>query len=52
MFGACLVWIAVLRVLLSFRERPLAEPGTAAVPAAARPQAGSASAAAEGAGVR
>jgi cytochrome c oxidase assembly protein subunit 15 len=52
MFGACLVWIAVLRVLLSFRERPLAEPGAAAVPAAARPQAGSASAAAEGAGVR
>lgn len=27
MFGACLVWIATLRVLLSFRERPLAEPG-------------------------
>jgi cytochrome c oxidase assembly protein subunit 15 len=25
MFGACLVWIATLRVLLSFRERPLAE---------------------------
>jgi cytochrome c oxidase assembly protein subunit 15 len=33
MFGACLVWIGVLRVLLSFRERPFAEPG-AAVPAA------------------
>jgi cytochrome c oxidase assembly protein subunit 15 len=29
MFGACLVWIATLRVLLSFRERPLAEPGEA-----------------------
>ncbi|MFC4030457.1 heme A synthase [Streptomyces polygonati] len=27
MFGACLVWVATLRVLLSFRERPLAEPG-------------------------
>ncbi|WUV79477.1 COX15/CtaA family protein [Streptomyces sp. NBC_01476] len=33
MFGACLVWIAVLRVLLSFRERPFAEPG-ASVPSA------------------
>lgn len=30
MFGACLVWIATLRVLLSFRERPLAEPGLSA----------------------
>jgi cytochrome c oxidase assembly protein subunit 15 len=29
MFGACLVWIGVLRVLLSFRERPFAEPGEA-----------------------
>jgi heme a synthase len=28
MFGACLVWIATLRVLLSFRERPRTEPGT------------------------
>ncbi len=27
MFGACLVWIATLRVLLAFRERPLSEPG-------------------------
>lgn len=27
MFGSCLVWIAVLRVLLSLRERPLAQPG-------------------------
>jgi cytochrome c oxidase assembly protein subunit 15 len=35
MFGACLVWIAVLRVLLSFRERPFAEPGET-VPAAAQ----------------
>jgi cytochrome c oxidase assembly protein subunit 15 len=26
MFGACLVWVATLRVLLSFRERPLSEP--------------------------
>jgi cytochrome c oxidase assembly protein subunit 15 len=26
MFGACLVWIAVLRVLLAFRERPAADP--------------------------
>ncbi|SEF66896.1 cytochrome c oxidase assembly protein subunit 15 [Actinacidiphila yanglinensis] len=34
MFGACLVWIGTLRVLLSFRERPPAEPG-ATVPAAA-----------------
>ncbi|SEN66503.1 cytochrome c oxidase assembly protein subunit 15 [Actinacidiphila rubida] len=41
MFGACLVWIATLRVLLSFRERPSAEPGR--VPAAAS---------AEGVGVR
>ena len=40
MFGACLVWIATLRVLLSFRERPFAEPGetvpSAAVPAPPR----------------
>jgi len=41
MFGACLVWIATLRVLLSFRERPLAERGTT-------PGAGSA----QGVGVR
>lgn len=27
MFGACIVWIANLRVLLSLRERPFAEPG-------------------------
>lgn len=27
MLGSCLVWISVLRVLLSFRERPLTEPG-------------------------
>jgi cytochrome c oxidase assembly protein subunit 15 len=27
MFGASLVWIATLRVLLSFRERPAVEPG-------------------------
>ncbi|MEE4541472.1 COX15/CtaA family protein [Streptomyces sp. V4-01] len=52
MFGACLVWIAVLRVLLSFRERPLAEPGTADAAAVPLPAAGAASAAAEGAGVR
>lgn len=30
MFGSCLVWIAVLRVLLSLRERPLAQPGVPA----------------------
>jgi cytochrome c oxidase assembly protein subunit 15 len=27
MLGAALIWIAVLRVMLSFRERPFAEPG-------------------------
>jgi heme a synthase len=27
LLGACLMWIAVMRVLLSFRERPYAEPG-------------------------
>ncbi|WNI15023.1 COX15/CtaA family protein [Actinacidiphila sp. ITFR-21] len=27
MFGACLVWVSTLRVLLSFRERPLTGPG-------------------------
>ncbi|WSS19467.1 COX15/CtaA family protein [Streptomyces sp. NBC_01190] len=27
MLGAALIWIAVLRVVLSFRERPLSEPG-------------------------
>jgi len=31
MFGACLVWIATLRVLLSFRERPDTEPDAGAV---------------------
>ena len=39
MFGACLVWIGVLRVLLSLRERPQAAPelpGTAAESALAR----------------
>ena len=30
MFGACLVWIGTLRVLLSFRERPFGEPGEVA----------------------
>ncbi|MEV6317528.1 COX15/CtaA family protein [Streptomyces sp. NPDC051776] len=42
MLGSTLVWIAVLRVLLSLRERPVAEPGVpgavpegSAVPAAA-----------------
>lgn len=34
MLGSALVWIAVLRVLLSLRERPL---GTAEVPAQADP---------------
>jgi cytochrome c oxidase assembly protein subunit 15 len=32
MLGSCLVWIAVVRVLLSLRERPVA---TAPVPAPA-----------------
>jgi cytochrome c oxidase assembly protein subunit 15 len=39
MFGACLVWIGVLRVLLSLRERPQAAPelpGTAAESALTR----------------
>ena len=39
MFGACLVWIGVLRVLLSLRERPQATselPGTAAESALTR----------------
>ncbi|MFC7306601.1 heme A synthase [Streptomyces monticola] len=27
MLGSCLVWIAVIRVLLAMRERPLSEPG-------------------------
>ncbi|WP_037905955.1 COX15/CtaA family protein [Actinacidiphila yeochonensis] len=35
MFGACLVWIAVLRVLLSFRERPQTDPR---VPVPAAPE--------------
>ncbi|SCF92662.1 heme A synthase [Streptomyces sp. Ncost-T10-10d] len=35
MFGSCLVWIAVVRVLLSLRERPVA---VAAVPGAAAEQ--------------
>ncbi|WP_030687214.1 COX15/CtaA family protein [Streptomyces sp. NRRL B-1347] len=30
MLGSCVVWIAVLRVLLSLRERPTAEPGVPA----------------------
>ncbi|MFJ4846101.1 MULTISPECIES: heme A synthase [unclassified Streptomyces] len=34
MLGSTLVWIAVLRVLLSLRERPLTEPGTVPAPAA------------------
>ncbi|MEU3652472.1 COX15/CtaA family protein [Streptomyces sp. NPDC032161] len=37
MFGSCLVWIAVVRVLLSLRERPEAVPATA-VPAAEKPE--------------
>jgi cytochrome c oxidase assembly protein subunit 15 len=36
MFGACLVWIATLRVLLSFRERPLADPGATPAPGSAQ----------------
>ncbi|MEW2619761.1 COX15/CtaA family protein [Streptomyces sp. NPDC048106] len=30
MFGSCLVWVGVLRVLLSLRERPETEPGVSA----------------------
>ncbi|MEV6160625.1 COX15/CtaA family protein [Streptomyces sp. NPDC052052] len=37
MLGSCLVWIAVLRVLLSLRERPTAAPAVPG-PAAERPQ--------------
>ena len=48
MFGACLVWIAALRVLLSFRERPLAEPGQADRTAAAAGSGGSAQGAGAG----
>jgi cytochrome c oxidase assembly protein subunit 15 len=33
MLGSTLVWIAVLRVLLSLRERPAAEPGAEPLPA-------------------
>lgn len=40
MLGASLLWIALLRVLLAMRERPLAEPGAA--PEAAGPAAGTA----------
>ena len=41
MFGSCLVWIAVLRVLLALRERPadevdLPDPAVAETPVAAR----------------
>lgn len=35
MFGACLIWIAVLRVLLAMRERPGLEPGASPDTAAA-----------------
>ncbi|MCL2553556.1 MAG: COX15/CtaA family protein [Actinomycetia bacterium] len=45
MFGACLVWIATLRVLLSFRERPFSEPGET-------PEEASGARSAEGVGVR
>ncbi|MER5362240.1 COX15/CtaA family protein [Streptomyces sp. NPDC002785] len=37
MFGSCLVWIAVVRVLLSLRERPVAA-ATVPGPAAEQPQ--------------
>jgi len=41
MLGACLVWIAMLRVMLAFRERPFTEPGAGAVaPAGASAEAG------------
>ena len=33
MFGSCVVWIWVLRVLLSLRERPESGPQPSAVPA-------------------
>ncbi|MDX6356854.1 MAG: heme a synthase [Streptomyces sp.] len=36
MFGASLVWIATLRVLLSFRERPATEPGAEPEPGSAQ----------------
>ncbi|NUS16892.1 MAG: heme A synthase, partial [Streptomyces sp.] len=35
MFGASIIWIAILRVLLSMRERPAYEPGAAPEPAPA-----------------
>ncbi|WP_329179959.1 COX15/CtaA family protein [Streptomyces sp. NBC_01477] len=35
MFGASIIWIALLRVLLSMRERPAVEPGARSVPAPA-----------------
>jgi cytochrome c oxidase assembly protein subunit 15 len=34
MLGSCVMWIAVLRVLLSLRERPLDDPSSQAAPAA------------------
>ncbi|MER6604434.1 COX15/CtaA family protein [Streptomyces sp. NPDC000927] len=37
MFGSCLVWIAVVRVLLSLRERPVAVPAVPG-PAAEKPE--------------
>ncbi|MFI9624109.1 heme A synthase [Streptomyces sp. NPDC052042] len=37
MFGSCLVWIAVVRVLLALRERPAAEPAVPG-PAAQKPE--------------
>ncbi|WP_069172180.1 COX15/CtaA family protein [Streptomyces griseus] len=38
MLGSCLVWIAVLRALLSLRERPVAEAAVPAPVAAPRPE--------------
>jgi cytochrome c oxidase assembly protein subunit 15 len=39
MFGASLVWIALLRVLLAMRERPVYEPGAVPAPAVTGQQA-------------
>lgn len=42
MFGSCLVWVGVMRVLLSLRERPVSVPAPV-VPAAERPEPATAS---------
>ncbi|WP_433888737.1 COX15/CtaA family protein [Streptomyces sp. CA-111067] len=51
MFGACLVWIATMRLMMSFRERPYSAPGALDEPAAGSvPAAGAGGAEAEPAG--